>query len=402
MYTRSERPPFSAVSGVVPPYLVGRQSETSLFRDALAAPTFDESTNLLITGLRGTGKTVLLRTAEQEARQRGWFVIDTYLDEENLLERIATRMDALVATHSRGARGRSLFGGFQGTVLGTGGGVELRKPEPRGTLVDQFSALLKPNQSRGLLITIDEAHATAGKAQQHLRTLGNEIQIAQGNNLRIVAVMAGLPGGIKELLRNTDDLGDKTAATFLRKARRVGIGELPISEVEELYRRAAHDSGYWVKNELLAHMAQQSAGYPYLVQLIGSNVWKRVTDHVIREQNVLEGISAAKRRLGEALHDTALGDLSTVDKSFLLAMSRWDRPGSVPVGFVREQLDVIPQYVNTYRQRLLDAEMIFAPQKGFVEYSLPYMREFLREHASSLVSENDWDEDWRAVRHNKE
>src|ERR1700741_2142140 len=86
--------PFRPGAGHMPPYLAGRQHETSEFRRLLLQTTIFE--NLVLTGLRGVGKTVLLETFKPTAIQEGWLWAGTDLsestsiNEENLAIRLLT------------------------------------------------------------------------------------------------------------------------------------------------------------------------------------------------------------------------------------------------------------------------------------------------------------------------
>ncbi|SQH28346.1 Uncharacterised protein [Arcanobacterium haemolyticum] len=53
---------------------------------------------------------------------------------------------------------------------------------------------------------------------------------------------------------------------------------------------------------------------------------------------------------------------------------------------LRKVLTQTPQYANTYRNRLIEAQMIYTPRTGYVDFELPYLREYLRTHAASLMT----------------
>ena len=52
---------------------------------------------------------------------------------------------------------------------------------------------------------------------------------------------------------------------------------------------------------------------------------------------------------------------------------------------ITERLNVDRNYASQYRLRLIEAEIIHSPSRGYVDYSLPYLREHLREHATHDV-----------------
>src|SRR5258708_40276243 len=94
--------PFRPGAGHMPPYLAGRHAETEEFRRLLEQDTVLK--NLILTGLRGLGKTVLLETFKPMAMSEGWLWAGTDLSESTSIseENMATRLltDLAVATNS--------------------------------------------------------------------------------------------------------------------------------------------------------------------------------------------------------------------------------------------------------------------------------------------------------------
>src|SRR5262245_41952682 len=90
--------PFRPGAGHPPPYLAGREEEKSIFQKMLDQTVVLE--NLVLTGLRGVGKTVLFDTFKPLAQAKGWLWVGTDLSESSSIseEAIATRLLADVAT----------------------------------------------------------------------------------------------------------------------------------------------------------------------------------------------------------------------------------------------------------------------------------------------------------------
>jgi hypothetical protein len=131
-------------------------------------------------------------------------------------------------------------------------------------------------------------------------------------------------------------------------------------------------------------MVQGTRGYPYLIQLIGYHVWSRnVENPVISLDDARAGDERAHRRLGALVHEEALAPASAIDKSFLLAMAKDDGPSRM--ADIQERLGVDQRYVSQYRLRLIAAEIIEPTGHGFVDFAVPYLREYLREHAVSMI-----------------
>ena len=78
-----------------------------------------------------------------------------------------------------------------------------------------------------------------------------------------------------------------------------------------------------------------------------------------------------------------MADTSAIDRSFLLAMAQDDGPSKM--ADIQRRLGVDISYASQYRLRLLAAELIQPVRHGYVDFALPYLREYLREHAASDV-----------------
>ena len=115
---------------------------------------------------------------------------------------------------------------------------------------------------------------------------------------------------------------------------------------------------------------------------MGYHVWRRATGDYIGIEAADQGIEAARRRLGSLVHEPGLADLSEIDRTFLAAMALDDGPSQM--GDVIARMGVSHQYGNVYRSRLIEAEMIHSVGHGRVDLALPYLREYLRDHAVTL------------------
>jgi predicted MarR family transcription regulator len=74
------------------------------------------------------------------------------------------------------------------------------------------------------------------------------------------------------------------------------------------------------------------------------------------------------------------GGFPAIDKSFLLAMAKDDGPSKM--ADIQQRLGQDATYIGQYRLRLIAAELITPARHGYVHFALPYLREYLREHAA--------------------
>lgn len=118
----------------------------------------------------------------------------------------------------------------------------------------------------------------------------------------------------------------------------------------------------------------------WLRSLVGYHVWRKAMGDVVDVVAAAGGVEAARKRLGSTFHATSLNDLSEVDRTYLVAMAQDDGPSST--GQVAARMQVTQQYAGVYRQRLIDAGIIEPVARGRVDFAIPYLRQYLREHAA--------------------
>lgn len=383
--------PFRATLGSTPPYLAGRQNEIADFADALDDGPGSHERVSLITGLRGVGKTVLLNAFEDEARRRSWWVISETATEGfsgRIVDTLFRLAEDTLRTHKRR---------LSGVTLPTIGGIQFSdvlQHQPQVTLRSALTELLDwqekvdrqlGQEPVGLLITLDELHY---HRRDEVIEFGTTIQHLVREERNIAVAMAGILQSIRPLLASQEG---KNPVTFLRRANRIDLGLIGKDEVKAALTEPVENSGFSWEPDALDDAVGACGGYPFMIQLIGQQCFKRSEGTVITARSVSEGATVAKRRLGQLVHEPALADLSEVDRTFLVAMAADDGPSSM--SDIAERLGVNPQYAGNYRRRLIEAEIIVSARYGFVDFELPYMREYLREHAAVSVFKGQKDTD---------
>ncbi|CAB0706918.1 ATP-binding protein [Corynebacterium diphtheriae] len=371
--------PFRATLGSTPPYLAGRRHEIEDFAEALDDGPGAHERISLITGLRGVGKTVLLNAFEEEARARSWWVISetaTAGFTERIIDALFRKASEILHTHRRKLSGITLpsIGGIQFS--------DILEHQPKITLRSVLTEILSWQEeidrklgkdSVGLLITLDELHY---HRREEVIDFGATIQHLVREDLNISVAMAGIPQSIKPLLASEEG---KNPVTFLRRANRIDLGLIDNNEVRKALAEPVEKVGVTWESDALTDAAEACGGYPFMIQLIGQQCFKRKRSNFITVGSVAEAAVVAKRKLGQLVHEPALADLSEVDRTFLVAMAADDGPSTM--SDIAQRLGVNSQYAGNYRRRLIDAEIITSSGYGQVDFELPYMREYLREHA---------------------
>ena len=184
-----------------------------------------------------------------------------------------------------------------------------------------------------------------------LRELGATIQHCFREERPIAFVAAGLPAAVQDLL-----LKDKVL-TFLRRGARYELGDVDLAEARHALEAPIVDGGRSIDPEALDLATRASRGYPFLIQLIGAQLWRHAGDAAVISLDIAElAVRTALPRMGRLLHEPVLADLSPVDRRFLAAMAEDDGPSRPHDLAVRMGVD--DNYVSQYRLRLIAAEVI--------------------------------------------
>lgn len=377
--------PFTATLGAMPPLLVGRENPIADFEDALDTGPGAHERVSIITGSRGSGKTVMLDRLAQSAATRGWLIYNETATPgftDRLKNKIVRELQTEEALHGK----KYLTGlGIQFFSLG----LNLTWNTTPNThknynLRDALTDLLRLKAAQneqfnqepaGVLITLDELHHSQNN---EIIDLGVTTQHLIRERLEISVLMAGIPSAIKPLLAAG---GGDNPVTFLRRANKIELGAIKIADVERALSKPLTEIGYQWEEAALKLAAKESGGYPFMIQLLGFEAFKLTKTSTITLKTAELAARNAKRKLGKLVHAPALDDLSAIDKNFLLCMAQDN--GASKISDIAKRLKQSPQYTNNYRKRLLEAEMIVETGKGEIDFALPHLREYLREHETN-------------------
>lgn len=285
----------------------------------------------------------MLNEVQQRARARGWLVIAMTAREGLVADLAGEELPKLLAEQDEdGSRTR-----LSGITL------------PAGMGGAQWNASDLHQASAGLRTQIE---------------LFTTIQHAFRDERELAFAGAGLPSAVSDLL--SDD-----SLTFLRRAEPQDLGKVDRSEVARALREPIEESGRSIGDDALATAVDATAGYPYLIQLIGHRSYRQHPDvGEISIEDAERGAEEARLRMGQLVHGVALKECSDIDKTFLLAMAQDDGPSAISE--IAERMKVDDKYAGVYLARLIDARLIEPAGRGRLDFALPFLREYLREHAA--------------------
>jgi hypothetical protein len=392
--------PFRPGVGTRPLYLAGRDQSLRRFRSVIrAAP--EQPANVRLTGLRGVGKTVLLREFSPVAQELGWATAFLELQpghntDDTVSVALAAALKAAREEVSRVEKLKAAVGeaARKAGTLGIGWGEFQMTYEPGASpsREDLARALFEAVESvvshgrDGLMLLLDEAQVirdeTRPAGQHPLSLLIAAVSSLQKAELPIGMVLCGLPTLTGNLLR---------ARSYTeRMFRGEEIGSLGPDDARDALVRPLAEPPVQLEPGLAELVVEEVEGYPYFLQLWGAELWDAAdAAGVDRLSKALLGAARPEiyRRLDLDFYDPRVATLTPAEQDVLLASADCAYPPLV-VGDLNAATNKTPGNVNVLLGRLVESGVLFRVRKGQYEYTAPKFRDFLlrRVHNASQAS----------------
>ena len=340
--------PYNLIFGKVPGQMVARYSQYNEVFDTFTSD-FPAQQVYMITGVRGTGKTVFMTTIAEALRNTtGWIVIELNSSGE-ILKELAAKM--------YNAKGLSRIFDSAGINLSFWGiGINIKKTEPItdiGTAVERMLEKLKKDNKR-VLITIDEVSNT-----REMRYFAGEFQILVRRDLPVYLLMTGLYENINKL-QNEDNL------TFLSRAPRISLNALNLVRISDSYEKQLQ-----LDRETAMSLARSSKEYSFAFQVIGYFAYENSGDY----QAALPDI---KQYLSEYVYDKIWMEVSGKEKEILIIIAEQSENR---VKELKECLNMKHGEFSIYRDRLIKKGILDGSKRGFLSFTLPYFDEYIKDHS---------------------
>lgn len=363
--------PFRPTFGTPPHTLAGRSEVLRRIAGVFTPRVGDPDATMVITGHRGTGKTVLLNRAVQMAHAQKWAAVSISAADGPVARALIEAVTASTTTNRR--RGTRLTGAQAlGFGLSWSPPAHTDNPSLRYILTDLTEQTAK--SGTGLLIALDEMqHLKVDKAREFASALQHVIRNEGRPAVFIGAGLTVIEGTI---------LAD-AGMTFFGRCARAPIGLLSDDYARQAICQPLEDSGSSIDEEALDAVINAAHGYPFMLQQVGYHMWETVS-------NLSSGITLDTAQAGIALAQDAMENqvlrpdwarLGAIERQALTAMSR--DAGPTQTASLRSRLDMSSSKWGVYRKRLLDAGVIVAPQRGQIDFAHEPMREFVRKQTDT-------------------
>ncbi len=387
------RNPYAPGAGQRPPELAGRDDELRAFglvleRVAKGRP----ERSIVLTGLRGVGKTVLLNALRSAAVRADWGTGKLEARPDQRLRRplsAALHVAVRELGHPRAEAVDEVLGTIKAFALRDAStGTRLRDrwtpgidvPATKGRadsgdieidLVELLSDIggLAADLGRGVAVFIDEMQDLGPDDVSALCAACHEIS---QSGLPVIVVGAGLPH-LPAVLS-----ASKSYSERLFRYTRIDRLDRAAADLALVSPAAGEDAAF--TPEALEQMYAVTAGYPYFIQAYGKVAWDVAPRTPITADDVLVAAPEAEAELAVGFFGSRYERATPAEREYLRAMaeSAQEDDESVLTSSVATLLDRRPQSLSPARDALLKKGLIYSGQRGRIAFTVPHFGRYLR------------------------
>ncbi len=380
--------PFSPGAGSPPPELVGRESVIEKARILFGRTKQRRSEkSLILIGLRGVGKTVLLNELAKDAKASGYSAIMLETPENKTLPALLIphlrsllfELDRMENVSEKVRRSLRVLRSFIGAVKVKVSEIEIGLDiEPERGAADSgdleadlshlFISVAEAAQDRETVIAllIDEIQYLEEKELSALIMAMHKMQQLQ---LPIILVGAGLP----ILTRLTGE--SKSYAERLFEFPE--IGPLSSTDSYKALDEPVKKASVLFEKDAIAEIIRVTQGYPYFIQEWGYQAWNHATYPKITLSDVKSASPVAIARLDKNFFRVRFDRLTPGEKRFLRGMAELG-PGPYRSSDIAEVLGVKINSLGPTRANLINKGMIYSPEYGIMAFTVPLFDDFMR------------------------
>ena len=382
------RNPFSPGAGTPPPELVGR---SAILDDALVALGRVKNglaeKSLMLVGLRGVGKTVLLGEIQNLAQDRGYRVVFVEAHESRQkkrlsellaphLRRVLYQLDRGEMVSEKAKRALRVFKSFVGSMQIQTGGVDLSISPELGEadsgdlevdLASLFLAIGEAAKDRetAVAIIIDELQYLD---ESELSALIMAIHRVSQKSLPLILIGAGLP----QLVGKAGNSKSYAERLFMYPE----VGALSSEDAALALQEPVQKQGVQFEPDALQHIIDVTQGYPYFLQEWGYHAWNVAPETTITLADVERATDIAIQNLDDHFFRVRFDRLTPNEKRYVRALAEF---GNAPQrsGDIASKLGKTVEQVAPLRAQLIHKGMIYSPSHGNTAFTVPLFESFL-------------------------
>ncbi len=380
--------PFNPGAGSSPPLLVGREAQIEAMTIAvkrLSLGRFERS--MMLKGLRGVGKTVLLNEFGKIALGNGWVHAHleategtrTPLALATLVRRSLLELSLRERAKDRAQRALGVLRSFVKVHVPTGDGKTLTldfEPQPgkadSGDLDADLSGVFSElgevarASGTGVLFTIDEMQYLT---EADLSALIVGLHRVSQLGLPLLVVGAGLP--------SLPGLAGEARSYAERLFAYVDIGALSHEDaLRALVDPVVAQGGAW-STEAVERVVLDTEGYPYFLQEFGKQAWNLASGSVINLEDVEQAMVLAIDDLDHGFFRARIDRTTDAERDYLRAMAGIGEVGPYKSGEIARLLGRTTQQTGPVRDSLIKRGLCFAPRHGELAFTVPMFASFV-------------------------
>lgn len=390
------RNPYAPGAGAPPPELAGRDQLREQVRIAIARLRAGKAAkSVMMVGLRGVGKTVLLDQMRADAEAVGVYTVRAETPENRSLPALLApqlrlvllRLSRVEAAKDMALRGLKALAGFAKSLKVKYHDIEVgfdAEPEPgladNGDLEVDLSALLEQvgraarSAETAAVLYIDEVQYLQ---EDQFAAMISALHRCAQRKLPVTVVGAGLPqlrglaGHAKSYAERLFDFPE--------------IGPLSSAEARLAIEKPAREEGVAYADDAVNEVVSKTRGYPYFLQEWGKHSWDVADESPITLEDVRAASVQAIAALDESFFRVRFDRLTPIEKRYLRAMAELG-PGPHRSGDIAAEAG---RSVRTYaplRQSLILKGMIWSPSHGDTAFTVPLFDEFMKR----IMPGSDW------------
>jgi AAA ATPase domain len=380
--------PYAPGAGTLPPELAGRDEiiekaaiALDRFRSGLAARS------LLLVGLRGVGKTVLLTRIAQESEARGFVVVSMEAPEKRSLPALLIphlrsallKLDRVAAAGNLAQQALKVLGGFVnamkvkyrdvefGIDLGTTPGIA-DSGDLEHDLIELFVEVGKAAREKetAVVFFLDELQYIA---EDEFASLITALHRCAQSGLPIVLIGAGLPQLVGR--------AGRAKSYAERMFEFPEIGPLTGEDARTALVAPARERSVRYEDGALQEILRQTQAYPYFLQEWGKHCWHCASKSPIMRKDAESATELAIAELDASFFRVRFDRLTPVEKKYLRAMAELD-PQTRRSGDIAQVLNKEVQSVAPTRATLIGKGMIYSPSHGNNSFTVPLFDDYLK------------------------
>lgn len=379
--------PYAPSAGQQPPELAGRDGEILLFESVLERAVIDRPVRrIMLTGLRGVGKTVLLNRFRAAAIERGWATAKIEVQVGVPLRRqIAESMYLAMRRFAVEVRAAEALRHFLAVLrafslkASPDGSWQLnievdpaRGSADTGDLAADLTLLFAEadsvarNLGRGVALFMDELQDAPTADLASIAVACHEVSQTRG---RVVLVGAGLP--------HLPAVFSEAKSYAERLFEYVPVGRLTRPNTDRALVAPAAREGVTYDEGALDLLAQITDGYPFFIQTYAKEAWDIAPGSPITEDDVHASRQVAQQALAAGFFGSRYERATPAEREYLRAMAA-GASERVLTAEIARFLKKRPSSLSPVRDGLIKKGLIYGVERGAVAFTVPHFAEYLQ------------------------